>query len=238
MGGANADALSGEELDLGDINNVWCLFEQSGTFAREFRERGKTAFDVDIENRFGKTDIVEDIFSSLCYTNASADSVLNEIRKDDFIMAFFPCTYFTDQSQLISRGDNYGMKDWSVLKKIRHSEQKMWERAKYYQLFCNLFEYALGVGCKMVVENPYGKCNFLGQYSPIRPAIVIHDRRVFGDFYKKPTQFFFLNCKPASKLLQTVATDVKKNLVEDSRGFDRSIISPLFAKMFVQNYFW
>lgn len=238
MGSANADALSGEELDLGDINKVWCLFEQSGTFAGEFRERGKTAFDVDIENRFGKTDIQEDLFSSLCCSDIPTDSVLNRICEDDFIMAFFPCTYFTDQSQLISRGDNYSMKGWSVLKKIRHSEQKMWERAKYYQLFCNLFEFSLDIGCKMVVENPYGKCNFLGQYFPIRPAVVIPDRRVFGDAYKKPTQFFFLNCKPASKLLQTVAADIKKNLIEDSKGFARSMISPLFAKMFVRNYFW
>lgn len=238
MGSANTDALSGEELELGDINNVWCLFEQSGTFAGEFRERGKTAFDVDIENRFGKTDIVEDLLASLCYTNASADSVLNKIRKDDFIMAFFPCTYFTDQSQLVSRGDGYTMKDWSVQEKISRSEQEMWKRARYYQGFCNLFEYAIDAGCKMVVENPYGRCNFLRQYFPIRPAVVIQDRRVFGDAYKKPTQFFFLNCRPASKLSQTVAADIKKNLVEDSWGFNRSIISPLFAKMFVQNYFW
>lgn len=238
MGGVNADALSDEELNLGDINKVWCLFEQSGTFAGEFREHGKTAFDVDIENRFGKTDIEEDLFSSLGSNKIPADSVLSEIREDDFIMAFFPCTYFTDQSQLISRGDNYSMKDWSVLKKIGRSKQEMWERARYYRLFCNLFEFSLNVGCKMVVENPYGKINFLRQYFPIRPAVVIPDRRVFGDAYKKPTQFFFLNCRPASKLSQTVAADVKRNLVEDSRGFDRSIISPLFAKMFVQNYFW
>lgn len=238
MGGVNADALSGEELNLGDINKVWCLFEQSGTFAGEFREHGKTAFDVDIENRFGKTDIVEDLLASLCCGNGLVDSVLGRIRRDDFIMAFFPCTYFTDQSQLISRGDSYGMKGWSTVEKISRSQQEMWKRARYYQAFCSLFEHVLDIGCKMVVENPYGKANFLRQYFPIRPAVVVQDRRVFGDAYKKPTQFFFLNCRPASKLLQAVATDMKKNPVEDSHGFDRSMISPLFAKMFVRNYFW
>ena len=156
MGSVNADALSGEELNLGDVNKVWCLFEQSGTFAGEFRERGKTAFDVDIENRFGKTDIVEDLLASLCYDNGLMDSVLSRIRRDDFIMAFFPCTYFTDQSRLISRGDSYGMKGWSTVEKISRSQQEMWKRARYYQAFCNLFEHVLDVGCKMVVENPYG----------------------------------------------------------------------------------
>lgn len=238
MGSANVETLPEEELDLRDINNVWCLFEQSGTFAGEFRERGKTAFDVDIENRFGKTDIREDLLSALCCDEIPAVSVLNKIRRDDFIMAFFPCTYFTDQSQLVSRGDNHAMEGWSTERKLNSSVELMWKRAEYYNFFCNLFKYALDVGCKMVVENPYGKCNFLGQYFPIRPAIVMQDRRVFGDAYKKPTQFFFLNCRPALKLSQTVAADVKRNPVEDSCGFDRSIISPLFAKMFVQNYFW
>ena len=238
MGSVNTETLPGEELNLGDINHVWCLFEQSGTFAGEFRERGKATFDVDIENRFGKTDIEEDLISSLESDEIPADSVLNEIRRDDFIMAFFPCTYFTDQSQLTSRGDGGGMKDWSVERKLNRSIELMWKRAEYYNFFCNLFKFSLDVGCKMVVENPCGKYNFLRQYFPIRPAVVIPDRRVFGDAYKKPTQFFFLNCKPASKLLQTVAADTKKNPIEDSHGFDRSIISPLFAKMFVRNYFW
>ena len=36
-------------------------------------------------------------------------------------VAFFPCTYFSDQSQLVSRGDSFGMKDFSDEEKINRS---------------------------------------------------------------------------------------------------------------------
>lgn len=41
---------------------VHCLFEQSGTFKNEFRKLGYEAFDYDIQNNFGETDRVIDLF--------------------------------------------------------------------------------------------------------------------------------------------------------------------------------
>ena len=35
-----------------------CLFEQSGTFKKEFKKLGITAFDYDIQNEYGQTDYV------------------------------------------------------------------------------------------------------------------------------------------------------------------------------------
>ena len=39
---------------------VHCLFEQSGTFKREFIKLGIPAYDYDIQNNFGETDHVID----------------------------------------------------------------------------------------------------------------------------------------------------------------------------------
>ena len=36
---------------------VHCMFEQSGTFKNEFKKLGYEAFDYDIQNEFGETDI-------------------------------------------------------------------------------------------------------------------------------------------------------------------------------------
>lgn len=44
---------------------AWCLFEQSGTFKNEFKKFGVDAFDVDIQNEFGQTDFVVDIFDEI-----------------------------------------------------------------------------------------------------------------------------------------------------------------------------
>ncbi len=42
-----------------------CFFEQSGTFKREFLKLGVPAFDYDIQNNFGETDHVMDLFTEI-----------------------------------------------------------------------------------------------------------------------------------------------------------------------------
>jgi hypothetical protein len=41
---------------------VHCFFEQSGTFKNEFKKLGYNAMDYDIQNNFGETDNVIDLF--------------------------------------------------------------------------------------------------------------------------------------------------------------------------------
>lgn len=41
------------------------LFEQSGTFKKEFQKLGVEAFDYDIQNEFGETDYVVDLFAEI-----------------------------------------------------------------------------------------------------------------------------------------------------------------------------
>lgn len=47
------------------IKKVHCLFEQSGTFKNEFIKLGIPAEDYDIQNEFGQTDHVLEIFSNI-----------------------------------------------------------------------------------------------------------------------------------------------------------------------------
>lgn len=42
-----------------------CLFEQSGTFKNEFIKLGIPAQDYDIQNNFGETDYVVDLFAEI-----------------------------------------------------------------------------------------------------------------------------------------------------------------------------
>lgn len=44
---------------------VHCLFEQSGTFKNEFKKLGYEAYDYDIQNEFGETDNVIDLFAEI-----------------------------------------------------------------------------------------------------------------------------------------------------------------------------
>ena len=60
-----------------------CLFEQSGTFKKEFIKLGIAAEDYDIQNNFGETDHVVDIFADIekAYDNLTRQ---DKTRQDNF----------------------------------------------------------------------------------------------------------------------------------------------------------
>ena len=60
------------ELKIGEkrtsmeiTGKVHCFFEQSGTFKNEFKKLGYDAEDYDIQNNFGETDNVVDLFQNI-----------------------------------------------------------------------------------------------------------------------------------------------------------------------------
>ena len=219
------------------FSKVHCLFEQSGTFKKAFKELGYNAIDYDT-NKTENVDIVVDLFTQIFLASIEEkSSVFDNISQDDLVIAFFPCTYFSDQNTVNSRGESYGQKKWSEKRKLEYSMEQMQERNKFYTLLCSLCLITIKRGFKLIIENPYGKINFLKHFFPLKPEVILLDRRRFGDFYKKPTQFFFINCKPEFTLYgECVDTMGKQNPIENNHGFTRSIISPTFAKNFIKTY--
>lgn len=60
---------------------VHCLFEQSGTFKNEFKKLGYEAYDYDIQNAFGETDYVIDLFSEIGGHMTDMKAYLTEYQK-------------------------------------------------------------------------------------------------------------------------------------------------------------
>ena len=89
---------------------VYCLFEQSGTFKNEFKKLGHEAFDYDIQDEFGETDYVCDLFVNIEEAYENRKSIFDDITQNDLIIAFFPCVRFEDQIQLHFRGTATQMK--------------------------------------------------------------------------------------------------------------------------------
>lgn len=44
---------------------IHCMFEQSGTFKKEFQKLGYKALDYDILNDYGQTDRIIDLFAEI-----------------------------------------------------------------------------------------------------------------------------------------------------------------------------
>ena len=100
------------------FNKVHCLFEQSGTFRDIFKKYGYAAFDYDICNDFMKTNYQCDLFYQINCAYDNKKSILDNIKEDDLIIAFFPCTRFETQISMAFRGDSFQMKKWNDSKKL------------------------------------------------------------------------------------------------------------------------
>ena len=59
---------------------VHCFFEQSGTFKNEFKKLGYEAEDYDIQNNFGETDNVVDLFAEIESAYDGKPSLFDNIR--------------------------------------------------------------------------------------------------------------------------------------------------------------
>lgn len=219
------------------FKDVFCLFEQSGTFKNAFEKAGYLAYDCDIV-KTEHTDYVLDLFKEI---NDAKDgkkgTIFDLIKTNDLVVAFFPCTYFSDQSQLNSRGDNFTQKKLTLEEKLEYSEKLMDKRMFAYKTLCNLCIIAIRKGFKLIIENPNGKVGFLRQYFPIKTKMIINDRSLYGDVYKKSTQFFFVNCEPAFNLEKTCKKNENEiKIVEKKHTPERSRITEIFAKIFIENW--
>ena len=183
------------------LNKVHLFFEQSGTFKKEFLKLGVAAEDYDIANDFGETDHIIDLFAEIKKGYANEPSIFDTISKDDLIMAFFPCVRFENQILLHFRCDGYGYDKWDLKKKMQNCMQLQDELTEMYKLVNMLFIICYDRELKLIMENPYSDQHYLKRYWCIKPSIIDMDRRKRGDYYQKPTQYWFLNCEPKNKLL-------------------------------------
>lgn len=221
---------------------VHCFFEQSGTFKREFIKLGIPAEDYDIQNNFGETDHTDDLFAEIEKAYAGGVSLFDSITKDDLIMAFFPCIFFCENNVLYFTGKHMNLFRLSIKEKGEAILHRSQERQAMYERILKLFCVCDIKKIRLIVENPYAATHFLVNNFPYEAAFVDKDRTIRGDYYKKPTQYFFLNCKPTYGI--TFQAPAKhKRIASGSPGIkagicseDRSMISPDYARNFICDF--
>ena len=224
------------------INKVYCLFEQSGTFKGEFEKLGIKAEDYDILNDFGETDHIVDLFGEIEKAYEGKPSLFDEIGETDLVFAFFPCTRFEAKIPLGFRGELSQQKNWTDKQKLQYSMNLHEELHKLYMLISKLFAICLRGGYRMIVENPWTQPHYLTMYFPIKPTIIDKDRTKNGDYFKKPTQYWFVNCKPEDNIffepLEHIETYTEENAQKMpgnyNRQIKRSLMHPQYARRFIK----
>lgn len=225
-------------------NTVWCLFEQSGTFKKEFLKLGYNAVDVDIQNNFNETDYLIDLFAEIEKAYNKDASIFDEIKQDGLIMAFFPCIFFCQASQ---SAFTYTYNNYAKMN-IREKTEAILERSKnreyFYSLLIKLFCVVKEKGLRMIVENPYSGQHYLvlAQNFVTPPTFIDHNRQLRGDYFKKPTAYWFVNCEPTTGHSYTKPKETKT--VFTAKGAsqaglcseERSLISPDYARNFICDF--
>lgn len=222
-----------------------CLFEQSGTFKNEFKKLGIEAYDYDILDEYGQTDHQIDLFKEIETAYEGGKSIFDNIAPDDVALAFFPCTYFECQSQLWFAGNNYAQTGWSVREKCEYAIKRHDELNKMYVLLNKLVCICFDRNIRLIVENPYNQPYYLTTYWCVKPSMIDRDRTLNGDYYKKPTQYWFFNFEPQNNLvfepLQHVEKKIIAKLKKDSKSLksvktQRSEIHPQYANRFIRQF--
>jgi hypothetical protein len=224
---------------------VWCFFEQSGTFKNEFKKLGYEAVDVDIQNNFGQTDHVVDLFKHIEDAYDGKPSLYDDIKEDDLIMAFFPCINFCDAKTLLFKGVHISQKRWSLAKIIDRNLHFAREREYYFETLLKMVAICAKLRLRMIIENPWNTSQgtFL-QNNFFPPTIIDKNRSLRGDVYVKPTAYWFINCN--NTIGYSLQKDKKVKIVykeHDSHKIKtgqcsevRSAIHPDYARNFICDF--
>ena len=220
---------------------VYCFFEQSGTFKNEFIKLGIPSEDYDIQNNFGQTDHVIDLFAEIEKAYNGETSIFDNITSDDLIIAFFPCIYFSQQNTTFFDGTNFNWIGKSQKFKVEQILQRSRIRQHFYEVSLKLFAFCDFNGMRLIVENPYSTVHYLHNNFPYKPTLIDKDRRKRGDYFKKPTQYWFINCEHTHGSTTQIAkkTMTVNSLSGHTGSFcdeERSMISPDYARNFICDF--
>ena len=222
------------------IHTAWCFFEQSGTFKNQFKKLGIEAYDLDILNDYGETDFQIDLFDEIQKGYKGEPSIFDRITQDDLIMAFFPCTRFQECNYLLLKGKANQQRRSSIERRLEYSMNLHKELNKHFTLITQMALLAMNKGLRMVIENPYTQPHYLTEFWALEPAVIDKDRRMNGDHFKKPTQFWFIGFEPKQNLvfepIEYVETKNVKRLKGGDRQKARSMIHPQYANRFIRQY--
>ena len=221
---------------------VHCFFEQSGTFKREFKKLGYEAYDYDIQNNYGETDYQIDLFAEIEKAYEGGASVFDNIIKDDLILAFFPCIYFCAMSQMAFYWESVNYRNLDYKQRSDKILERSQNREKFFSLAVKMMTISKIKGLRMVMENPWSEQTYLKANFVFAPQLVDNNRMKRGDYFVKPTAYWFVNCEHTKGY--TCQNDKEKKSILNSKGAiraglcseERSMISSDYARNFICDF--
>ena len=116
------------------------------------------------------------------------------------------------------------------------------ELNRNYELITKLVIICLRKNIKLIIENPYSEQHYLTRYWALKPSIIDKDRSLEGDYFKKPTQYYFINFEPEQNVIFEPQLFVPLMTIDNpridgkSKTTSRSMIHPQYANRFIRTY--
>ena len=224
---------------------IHCFFEQSGTFKKEFQKLGYEAYDYDIQNEFGETDYVIDLFKEIDNAYDNKPSIFDNITSNDLIMAFFPCIYFTGSTNpvLFTLGHN-NYKNLTLREKLDKIIQRGKDRQYFYEMIQKMVGVCLLRNLRLIIENPWSTngAHYLKDNFFKNPDLIDNNRTLRGDDFVKPTGYWFFNCEPTfgcsfePNKNHNIIFKCKPSKMGGVCSTERSMINPKYARNFICDF--
>ena len=158
-------------------------------------------------------------------------------------MAFFPCIQFCDAKTLIFKGKAISQRNKNLGeimdKNIEYAKVREYNFIQLMKLVAVAYKRCL----RLIIENHWNTSG--GTYLQnnfIEPAVVDGNRMLRGDYFVKPTAYWFINFSPKNGF--TYQFDKKQKIIMKSKGAkkagtcstERSLISSDYARNFICDF--
>ena len=133
-------------------------------------------------------------------------------------------------------------KNLSPRQRIEAILERAANRELYFARLVKMYGIAKERGLKMIIENPWSEQTFLKQNFPESPAVVDKNRLLRGDYYVKPTAYWFINASPTSRTsfqprkAGKNICQIEPNHMPGICNEERSMISPDYARNFICDF--
>ena len=130
---------------------------------------------------------------------------------------------------------SYKEKTDEILKRVANRE-------RFFGLAAKMLTIAKERGIRLIMENPWSQQTYLKANFILPPTMVDNNRRLRGDYFTKPTAYWFINSEPTHGF--TEQQDKKGIRILDCKGSgqqgicseERSMISPDYARNFICDF--
>lgn len=167
------------------------------------------------------------------------------VSKDDLIIAFFPCIYFSSVQMTYYSLESINNKNKDVCGRIIDAIERLQKRTYMHRLLYQLYSITAARQIPLIIENPYNESGYLtGIQNFPKPKVIDKDRTLRGDYFIKPTAYWFFNCEPTNGLtIQATPKNEIKRIKKCRKGLrsglcceERSIISKNYARNFIFDF--